>query len=59
MVEILLQFMPASLDVPAHCRECRGFVAGGDCFEYQTGAFLRAEIAKWGKLIKEAGIRIE
>lgn len=35
-----------------------GLITGGGTPE-QTGAFLRAEIAKWGKLIKEAGIRIE
>jgi tripartite-type tricarboxylate transporter receptor subunit TctC len=35
-----------------------GLITGGGTPE-DTGSFLRAEIAKWGKLIKEAGIRIE
>lgn len=34
-----------------------GLIPGGGTPE-ELGAFLKAEIAKWGKLIKEAGIRV-
>lgn len=36
----------------------QGMIPGGGTPE-DLGAFLKAEIAKWGKLIKEAGIRIQ
>ncbi len=35
-----------------------GLIPGGGTPE-ELGAFLKAEIAKWGKVIKEAGIRVE
>jgi tripartite-type tricarboxylate transporter receptor subunit TctC len=35
-----------------------GMIPGGGTPE-DLGAFLKAEIAKWAKLIKEAGIRIQ
>lgn len=36
----------------------QGLIPGGNTSE-ELGVFLKAEIAKWSKLIKEANIRIE